>query len=104
MKSLKELYKIGRGPSSSHTIGPNKAAALFLKEFPDADSYLVKLYGSLALTGKGHQTDKAILEVLGDKAKVEFDLTDMNLSHPNTMRFWAYKQSEEISRFTCSDK
>lgn len=96
MKSLKELYKLGRGPSSSHTIGPNKAATLFLKEFPDADSYLVKLYGSLALTGKGHQTDKAILEVLGDKAKVEFDLTDMNLSHPNTMRFWAYKQSEEI--------
>ncbi|HBF95753.1 MAG TPA: serine dehydratase, partial [Porphyromonadaceae bacterium] len=64
MKSLKELYRIGNGPSSSHTMGPKKAAELFLERAPGAAKYVVTLYGSLAATGKGHLTDTAILNVL----------------------------------------
>ncbi len=60
MESLKELYKIGTGPSSSHTMGPKKAAEAFVKRASDADRYKVTLYGSLAATGKGHMTDVAI--------------------------------------------
>ena len=65
MESLKELYKIGNGPSSSHTMGPKKAAERFAERSRDVDSYRVTLYGSLAATGKGHLTDMAILSVLG---------------------------------------
>ena len=54
MKSIKELYRIGTGPSSSHTMGPRKAAEMFLERHPDAASFKVTLYGSLAATGKGH--------------------------------------------------
>ena len=61
MESLKELYKIGNGPSSSHTMGPKKAAERFAERCHDADAYRVTLYGSLAATGKGHLTDTAIL-------------------------------------------
>ena len=64
MESLKELYKIGNGPSSSHTMGPKKAAERFAERSRDVDSYRVTLYGSLAATGKGHLTDVAILSVL----------------------------------------
>ena len=60
MESLKELYKIGNGPSSSHTMGPKKAAERFAERCHDADAYRVTLYGSLAATGKGHLTDTAI--------------------------------------------
>ena len=60
MESLTELYKIGPGPSSSHTIGPARACALALKTFPAADEFRVTLYGSLAKTGKGHGTDNII--------------------------------------------
>ena len=61
MKSLKELYRIGKGPSSSHTMGPQRAAKLFLQRCGNASSYEVTLYGSLAATGKGHMTDVAIV-------------------------------------------
>ena len=64
MKSIKELYKIGNGPSSSHTMGPKKAALLLKEKYPTADLYQIILYGSLAFTGKGHLTDKIILEAL----------------------------------------
>ena len=64
MKSIKELYKIGNGPSSSHTMGPKKAALLLKEKYPTADLYKIILYGSLAFTGKGHLTDKIILEAL----------------------------------------
>ena len=57
MESLKELFKIGNGPSSSHTMGPKRAAEQFLQRCPDAESYRVTLYGSLAATGRGHLTD-----------------------------------------------
>ena len=60
MKSIKELYRIGTGPSSSHTMGPRKAAEMFVERHPDAASFKVTLYGSLAATGKGHMTDVAI--------------------------------------------
>ncbi len=64
MYSLRELYKIGKGPSSSHTMGPNNAARIFAGRHQDAARFEVTLYGSLAATGKGHMTDVAILEVL----------------------------------------
>ena len=62
MKSIKELYRIGTGPSSSHTMGPRKAAELFLEKHPEASSFKVTLYGSLAATGKGHMTNIAITD------------------------------------------
>ena len=70
MKSLKELYKVGKGPSSSHTMGPQKAAKIFLEKNRSASSFDVVLYGSLAATGKGHMTDVAISEVLEEVAPV----------------------------------
>ena len=66
MITLKELYRIGYGPSSSHTMAPRKAATLFLERNPKAVRFEVTLYGSLAATGKGHMTDKAILDVLDE--------------------------------------
>ena len=60
MKSIKSVYKLGHGPSSSHTVGPYRAAKLFGERYPDADAYRVTLYGSLAFTGEGHGTEKAI--------------------------------------------
>lgn len=67
MESIKKIYRIGQGPSSSHTMGPRKAAEQFKARTPQAASYRVTLYGSLAATGKGHFTDKAILDSLAPK-------------------------------------
>ncbi len=92
MQSLKELYKIGRGPSSSHTMGPERAAKDFLNRCRDAASYRATLYGSLALTGKGHLTDRAVIDVFeGARKEVEviFDPSDKPLAHPNTMELTA---------------
>lgn len=88
MRSLKELYRIGKGPSSSHTIGPERACKLFLSENPDADSFVVRLYGSLAKTGEGHGTDTVIRSVLPN-VSIEFD-TQTECLHPNTMQLNAY--------------
>ena len=71
MKSLKELFRIGKGPSSSHTMGPQKAAQLFLDKNKTAQSFEVTLYGSLAATGKGHMTDVILKEILSPVAPVE---------------------------------
>ena len=92
MESLKELYRIGRGPSSSHTIAPTKAAKLFAEENPAAARYQATLYGSLSKTGRGHMTDIAILDVLGrDRCQIIFsDRPDEELPHPNTMVFEAF--------------
>ena len=99
MKSLRELYRIGRGPSSSHTMGPDAAARLFLAEYPDADTYAVTLYGSLASTGRGHLTDRAVLDVLGEeRTELVFDTAQQELPHPNTMDFAALKNGEELGR------
>lgn len=99
MKSLKELYKIGRGPSSSHTMGPESACKVFKKKFPDADEYKVFLYGSLARTGKGHMTDKVIAQTLCNlKGEVIFDTQKEDIPHPNTFDMFAYKNGAEIGR------
>lgn len=67
MQTIKELYKIGPGPSSSHTFGPMKASEDILKKYPEADRFKIRLMGSLALTGKGHLTDKIIQKTLRPK-------------------------------------
>ncbi|MCE1199124.1 MAG: L-serine ammonia-lyase [Marinilabiliales bacterium] len=91
MESIREIYKIGHGPSSSHTMGPRKAAETFLLRNGDAASFRVTLYGSLAATGKGHLTDQAILETLRPKA-VNFEwLPSVFLPrHPNAMKFESF--------------
>ncbi len=86
MESLRELYKIGKGPSSSHTMGPMRAAQDFCRRFPQAVRFSVVLYGSLARTGKGHLTDVAILEGFAPRpAEIFFDLEKKDLPHPNTL-------------------
>lgn len=93
MKSLKELYKIGRGPSSSHTMGPAKAASVFAHKHRDADSFEVTLYGSLAATGKGHLTDVAVTDALSDGGRKRVEILwkpEIFLPfHPNGMKFTA---------------
>lgn len=84
MKSIRELYRIGQGPSSSHTMGPQKAASFIRNKYPHATSYNVVLYGSLAFTGRGHLTDKAIIDTLAPRpCVVVFDLKT-KVSHANT--------------------
>lgn len=87
MKSLRYLYKIGRGPSSSHTMGPEKACRIFLKRYPQADECEATLLGSLSATGKGHLTDEVIRETFAPgKVTVIFGDTDESkLLHPNTL-------------------
>ncbi len=89
MKSLRELYRIGKGPSSSHTMGPQRAAQLFLERCSNASSYEVTLYGSLAATGKGHMTDVAIEEVLHPHHTVSIIWKPQVFLpfHPNGMKF-----------------
>lgn len=92
MKSIREIYKIGIGPSSSHTMGPERACKYMMAENPDANRFKVILYGSLASTGKGHRTDHAI-ECSLDPYPVEilFDNVTRDFPHANTMDFFAYK-------------
>ena len=89
MKSLRELYRIGKGPSSSHTMGPQRAAQLFLERCGNASLYEVTLYGSLAATGKGHMTDVAIEEVLHPHHTVSIIWKPQVFLpfHPNGMKF-----------------
>ena len=88
MQSLKELYRIGMGPSSSHTMAPRRAAQRFFEKNPQADFYEVTLYGSLAATGKGHFTDQAILDVLGkDKTQILWQKETVLPFHTNAMKF-----------------
>ena len=91
MESIKDIFKIGIGPSSSHTMGPRRAANIFLQRNPNAASYEVTLYGSLAATGKGHMTDVAILDVLKPVAptKLIWQADVVLPFHPNGMRFIA---------------
>ncbi len=86
MKSIREIYKIGKGPSSSHTMGPERAAGLFRSEHPEADAFRVVLYGSLSKTGVGHGTDRVIREVLSPlPTELVFSDETLTGSHPNTM-------------------
>ena len=103
MKSLRELYKIGNGPSSSHTMGPQRAARAFAADSPGAHAFRVTLYGSLAATGRGHLTDQAILQVLQPLAPTEIVWRpDVVLPfHPNGMCFEALEadgQTVALSR------
>jgi len=93
MKTIKSVYKIGNGPSSSHTVGPFHAARVFSQRYPDADRYKVTLFGSLAFTGEGHGTGKAILSGLPG-AQIVFDRAEHDLPHPNTMLFEAFRDGQ----------
>ena len=100
MKSLRSLYRYGPGPSSSHTIAPLRAAEDFNKYLIDKniDSITVILYGSLALTGKGHNTDKIISSVFNNKdIEIKFDYLNEK-EHPNTMEFLAKGDELDIKR------
>lgn len=90
MKSLRELYRIGQGPSSSHTMGPRAAAEQYLNRHPEAKRFRVTLYGSLAATGKGHLTDWAINQVLGeDRTEILWHAETVLPFHPNGMKYEA---------------
>ncbi len=96
MESLRELYRIGRGPSSSHTLGPDRAARMFALRYPEADSFHVTLYGSLAKTGRGHLTDRAVIDALQPiPVELVFDSQTTGLPHPNTMDLVAYHKGVE---------
>ena len=99
MKSIRDLYKVGKGPSSSHTMGPERAARIFKQENPGAERYEVTLYGSLALTGVGHGTDRVLSEVLAPTpTEIIFSKKDPgDLRHPNTLDFAAYKGEEKFA-------
>ena len=97
MKSLRDLYKIGRGPSSTHTMGPEKACKLFMQKNPYADLFKITLYGTLAKTGSGHGIDKVIEKTLAPvKCDIEFNYSVTNLPHPNTMDMYAFSGNEQI--------
>ena len=97
MKSIREIYKIGKGPSSSHTMGPERASQLFKEKYPQADAYEVTLYGSLSKTGVGHGTDRVILEVLSPTpTQIIFSKEDLPNAHPNTMELVALKEGQPI--------
>ncbi len=102
MKSVRNIYKIGIGPSSSHTMGPAFAAERFRAAHPGAERMEVTLYGSLAKTGRGHGTDRAILETLAPIETVihfnEDDAITATLPHPNTMDFVAFAAGRELGR------
>lgn len=97
MKSIRDVFKIGKGPSSSHTMGPERAARLFLQEHPEADFFQVILYGSLSKTGTGHGTDRVLREVLAPiKTEIVFSQEDpAELPHPNTLDFYAYSAGKQ---------
>lgn len=102
MESLRELYRIGRGPSSSHTMGPSHAAALFRRAFSQAERFQAVLYGSLAKTGKGHLTDVAIQDAfapLPTEILWERETPEESLPHPNTMELLAFQGEAQLGRW-----
>ncbi len=99
MKSLKELYRIGHGPSSSHTIGPQRIAEYALAAYGQRH-WRVVLYGSLALTGRGHGTDRVLREVLGKDTEILFDTTKTDLAHPNQLDLYALDGGNAEKLFT----
>ncbi|MCR5760415.1 MAG: L-serine ammonia-lyase [Sphaerochaetaceae bacterium] len=94
MESLRELYRYGHGPSSSHTMGPRKAAKDFFARYPDADRYECTLFGSLAATGRGHLTDDAIYSVFKDrKLDIFWEPGIIKPKHPNALEFRSYDKN-----------
>ena len=99
MQSLKYLYRIGRGPSSSHTMGPLAAARRFLEENPDCEKYKAVLYGSLAKTGVGHMTDSILKAAFSEKEfELEFDEETPAVRHPNMIDLMAINQDKTVVR------
>lgn len=101
MESLRELYKVGCGPSSSHTMGPEKAVRIFKECYPRADRFRVVLYGSLARTGKGHCTDMVIKKTLAPfpcEIIFNFDKDEREFAHPNTLDLFAYQKDRIIGQ------
>ena len=100
MKSIREIYKTGKGPSSSHTMGPERAANYFKSAHPQADGFRVILYGSLSKTGVGHGTDRVLREVLSPvPTEIVFSGETLPASaHPNTMDLIALKNGAETDR------
>ena len=100
MESIRELFKIGHGPSSSHTMGPAIASEKFLKNNPNATHYKCILYGSLAQTGKGHLTDHVVEKVFRYRQiEVKFDYVTTYDYHPNAMRLIAYNKDQELDNW-----
>ena len=101
MDTLKELFKVGAGPSSSHTIGPERATKRVKEKFPDADSFVVELWGSLAATGKGHYTDKIIIETFKPiPVEIIWKADFVHELHTNGMKFIALdKDKKEIGEW-----
>ena len=97
MESIREIYKIGLGPSSSHTMGPAKAAKRFLDSTPEAVRFRVFLYGSLAATGKGHLTDVAIQDVFRNKTiEIFWEPETFLPKHPNALKFEAFDEKNQL--------
>ena len=99
MDSIRSIYKVGTGPSSSHTMGPRRAAIIFKERNKEATSFKVELYGSLALTGKGHLTDIVLKNVLGINSEIIFKPEIYYSYHPNGMKLFAYKENELIDEW-----
>ena len=98
MQSLREIYKIGRGPSSSHTMGPERAIKIMKHLYPEADLFKVTLYGSLALTGEGHGTQTVITKTAKPvKCEVLFDNASPCPVHPNTMDVIAFARNTKLA-------
>lgn len=100
MESLRELYKIGVGPSSSHTMGPQRAAKKIKATYPEANRFVVYLHGSLALTGKGHLTDYIIEETLGKENVTIHFVSEALDKHPNGMIFEVYQDEKCLDKVT----
>jgi len=97
MKSIRDIFKAGKGPSSSHTMGPERACLIFKSEHPEAAGFRVALYGSLAKTGAGHGTDRVVRDTLSPlPCEVVFDPERAELRHPNTMDLFALNEEGEI--------
>ncbi|MFA7127440.1 MAG: L-serine ammonia-lyase, iron-sulfur-dependent, subunit alpha, partial [Bacilli bacterium] len=98
MQSIRTLYKVGRGPSSSHTMGPYFASLKIKKLYPQATSYAVTLYNSLALTGEGHLTYQVIQDTLAPHEVVFYSRIDVD-KHPNALKFEVYNQDTLLETF-----
>ena len=97
MDTLKELFKIGCGPSSSHTMGPQRAAKKFKEKNSNASSYKVRLYGSLAATGEGHLTDYIIKKTLEPKeVEIIWEPETIKEFHPNGATFIALDENKNV--------
>lgn len=97
METIKEIFRIGNGPSSSHTMGPRKAAEIFKSHYPNAESYSATLYGSLAATGKGHLTDVALLKAFEPiKLQLAWKPEIFLPKHPNGLKLEAFDHNNNL--------